>query len=971
MRNKILLKIIFLVTTSICTMSLFSDAQVKTAKKSATRDTSMVSKTDSLVKAKVNLLYNIEVPANLTTANTQSVYNKDLIIAPVTNVLNALTGRVAGLYSKQSSGQPGLDGVALTLEGRTPIVLVDGVVRPLTALDLEEIESVTVLKDAMSTAMLGVRGANGAVLITTRRGSNTAQQISFTVQSAFQQPIGMLKPLNAFDYATLRNEAVNNEISVNPNFSTGLLYSAADLQAFQNNSDPIGHPVNNFQSQLLKSTTQLNRYSLNVSGGNSTVRYFTSIEHLYQDGLFNTSAINSYNTNDYYSTYMIRSNIELDITSKITAGVHLFGSIANENEPGGVSVVGPTGATLTGTQSIFNSFLTTPNNAYPVYNTNGSYGGNSQFPANILGQAISSGYLQNYTRNVSADFYVKRTLDEVTKGLYLKAIVSYTSNLNEQINRSKPVIAFQESISGTGVQSYGAALTPNSTQINTNAISSTIGVPGVGQSRQNYTEVSLGWNRDFDHVHHFEAVVLANSDNRDDGVNLAYDVQGISARASYNYKEKYIAELAGGYNGSNYYPGTSHYKYGLFPVVGLGWNITKEDFMNNNSWISNLKLTANYGKVGNDNPGYFVYLQRYNNAASPIFGTSAGANTSLAESSPLANPNISYEQANKLNVSLQGLLLNNKLGFEVDYYNNTFSNVLIQRGQSTSLLGSTYPTENIGRNLYTGYDFQISWQDTKSKDFSYHIALNAGLQQSKVLFSDEVPEPYPWMVRTGQKVGQAFGYVAEGLFQNQSDISNARQNSVGVVPGYTAQPGDIKYLDKNGDGVINQFDQAPIGPKGPLVIFGADLGFRYKYLDFSALLQGVGNYNVYLNGNSYWEFQNNGFGQAYQQQLGRFTPATAATATYPRLSIGTNSNNQVFSSYWYRSADFMRLKNIQVGFTLPDKYANTVKVKSLRLFVSGTNLFTVTRLKGGIDPEDTNGLYPIQKLFNVGINIKL
>jgi hypothetical protein len=296
--------------------------------------------------------------------------------------------------------------------------------------------------------------------------------------------------------------------------------------------------------------------------------------------------------------------------------------------------------------------------------------------------------------------------------------------------------------------------------------------------------------------------------------------------------------------------------------------------------------------------------------------------------------------------------------------------VLIQRGQSTSLLGNTYPNENIGRNLYTGFDFQLSWQQPKTNVLSYYIALNAGLQQSKVLYSDEVNEPYPWMDRTGQKVGQAFGYVAEGLFQNQADIANAKQNGVGVVAGYTPQPGDIKYLDKNGDGIINQFDQVPIGPTGPLITFGADLGFSYKAFDFSALIQGVGNYNVYLNGNSYWEFQNNGFGQAYQQQLGRFTPATAATATYPRLSIGTNSNNEVFSTFFFKRADYLRLKNIQAGFTLPANYAQAVKVKSLRLFVTGTNLFTATRLQGGVDPEDTNGLYPIQKLFNLGVNIK-
>ncbi len=954
MKQKHLLKEIALIIF-ICTTALLAVGQNKILKNSSKVDT--LSYDDSLIRGKVNLPLNITVAPNATTASTQAIYNTDIVKQPVTNVLNALTGRFAGLYTLQSSGQPGADAVSLTMRGRTPIILIDGVPRSLTYMDLDEVESVTVLKDAMATAMLGVRGANGAILITTRHGSTGAQQISFTVQSAFQQPLGLLKPLNAFDYATLRNEAVNNEISVNPNFSTGLLYSAADLAAFQNHSDPIGHPDVNWYNQILKSTAQLNRYTLSISGGNSTVRYFTTVEHLYQDGLFKTSDINTYNTNEYLSRYLIRSNVDIQITPKVTAGVHLLGSIANENEPGFT------------TATIFNSLLTTPSNAYNIYNTNGTYGGNTLFTNNILGQTISSGYQQNYTRNIFADFYVKRTLDEITPGMYAKASVNYTSTVNENINRSKPVIAYQQTGSGSAA-TYGAALTATSAQINTNSISGTTGVAGVGQYRQIYTEVATGWNRTFNNTHGFDIELLANSDSKSDGANLAYTVQGISAHASYTYKQKYIAEVAEAYNGSNYYPTSDHFKYGFFPVAGVAWYITKEDFMKPYTWLNTLKLAANYGRVGNDNPGYFVYLQRYNNAATPYFGTSVGANTSLAEGT-LANPNITYEKANKLNISLQGSLLQDKLGFAVDYYNNQFFDLLIQRGQATSLIGNAYPNENIGKNQYTGFDFQLSWRQSKVNGISYYIALNAGLQQSKVIYSNEVTQPYPWMQRTGQKVGQAFGYVAAGLFQNQADIANAKQNGVGVIPGYVAQPGDIKYVDQNGDGVINQFDQVPIGPKGPLITYGANIGFSYKNFDISALLQGVGNYNVYLNGNSYWEFQNNGYGQAYQQQLGRFTPATAATATYPRLSIGTNSNNETFSTYWYRKADFMRLKNLQVGFTFPQRYANAVKLKSLRIFASGANLFTVTSLKGGLDPEDYNGAYPIQRLYNLGISVKL
>ncbi len=975
MRNRILLKKLFLTTTSICIATLCARAQTN----NTNQDNSILN-VDSLVKNKVSLPFGVTAKPGLTTASTQAIYTPTIIKQPVTNIQNTLTGRIAGLYTLQSSGQPGLgvpintntalnaqqsignpgfDAVALTLRGRTPIILVDGIPRPLTTIDLEEVESVTVLKDAMATAMLGVRGANGAILITTRQGSPGKQVISFTAQTAFQQPLGMPKALGAYDYATLRNEAIDNEIRVNPNFVPSLRYSAADLQAFQTGSDPLGHPNVDWRNQVLKSTAQLNRYSLNVGGGSSTVRYFVALEHLYQDGLFKTNSANTYNTNDYLSSYSIRSNVDINLTKNLVAGIHLYGRILNENEPGATSA------------SIFNSFLSTPNTAYPVLNPNGTFAGTPQYTQNIQGQATGSGYQQNYTRDILADFYLKRTLDELLPGLYVKAVVSYASNLNQNLNRSKPVVAYQSFASTTGGQpTYGNALTTPSDQLNTNTVSTISGVLNQGQSRQNYLEGSIGYNHNYNSKHNLDVVVLANSDSYYLGNNIPYTVAGVSGKASYSFNEKYIAEFAAAYNGSDYYSTTSHYKFGFFPVVGLGWNISKESFMTGYNWLSNLKLSANYGKVGNDNPGYFAYIQRINDGSQPYFGVSPGATATIVEAT-LANPNITYEKANKLNVNLQGALLNSRLGFSVDYYRNNFSDLLIQRGRNTALIGNAYPNENIGKNLYSGYDFQLSWQKPKTKEFSYYVALNAGLQQSKVQFSDEVNQPYPWLQRTGQKVGQSYGYIAAGLFQNQADIANAKQNGVAGLAGYVLQPGDIKYKDLNGDGLINQFDQTAIGPKGPLVTLGADLGFSYKSFDFSALIQGVTNYSVYLNGNSYWEFQNNGFGQAYQQQLGRFTPATAATATYPRLSIGGNVNNQNFSTYWYRRADFARLKNVEIGFTLPARYANAIQFKSLRVFVNGLNLLTVTKLKGGLDPEVYNGSYPIQRLFNLGVNVKL
>jgi hypothetical protein len=291
----------------------------------------------------------------------------------------------------------------------------------------------------------------------------------------------------------------------------------------------------------------------------------------------------------------------------------------------------------------------------------------------------------------------------------------------------------------------------------------------------------------------------------------------------------------------------------------------------------------------------------------------------------------------------------------------------MQRGRNSTLLGNDYPDENIGQNRYTGWEFQLNWQQSTGA-FSYFIAANANLQQTRVLFQDEVFREYDWMKRTGQRVGQRFGYVAEGLFQSQEEA-----NRSATTVGYTPQPGDIKYKDLNNDGVIDQFDIAPIGNQKPLFFFGTTVGVQWKGLDFSALVQGVRNRDIYVGGASLWPFQAGGFGQAYADNLNRWTPENAANATFPRLNIGNNPNNHATSSYWIVSGNYVRLKNIELGYTLPSTLTAKAGLQSARVFVSGFNVLTSSSDRlGGRDPEVNSAFnYPLQKLFNFGVNIKL
>jgi TonB-linked SusC/RagA family outer membrane protein len=919
-----------LIFFGLCLTSAYG-AQAQTEKK----DTSLV---DVSAPKHVELVYT-QSPFQLTAASTEAIYSKDILRSPVTSVKNALTGRMAGLYSIQNSGQPGADGVSLSLRGMDPLVMIDGVVANLTIFNLEDVESVTLQKDALSSAMMGVRGSNGILLITTKKGRSQKQQISFTAQTSFQKSLGFPKVLGAYDYATLYNEALTND-------GLPVRYTQADLDAYKNGTDPYGHPDINWREQVLKQNSRFDRYSLNATGGNQFARYFVSLEHVNQTGFLITSPANKYNTNNDFKTYVIRTNVDVSVNKSLTGGIYLLGRILNGSEPGST------------TGSILSALVNTPNNAYPIYNANGSYGGSSIFQNNIMAQTIASGYRQNYKRDMLANFYLKQSLDGITPGLWAGVKTSFNATLSEDINRNKSFAVYQAVGSGTPVNynKFGN----DGAQANGNGI--------VYQGRSNYVEATLGYDKQLNENNGLNILVLANRDNAVTGSELGYTVSGISGRMAYNYKQKYVVEGAFGYNGSNRYFDNGSTKRGFFPAIGLAWNLDKESFLHSKMLVNRLKLYGSIGKTGLDDPGYFSYIQRYFDAGSPYFGTGPSTVTAITQQ-PFANPNMEWEKATKLNLGIDAGLLGDRLNIVFEYFNNRYYDLLQIRGRSTSIIGNDYPRENIGRNRYTGVEARIGWKQTASFGLQYFAALNVGLLQSKVLYNDEVFRQYDWMQRTGQRVGQIFGYVAEGLFQSQAEASNSA-----TTVGYTPQPGDIKYKDLNSDGVIDQFDITPIGRVGkPLTTFGISLGAEFKGFDLSALIQGVANRDVYVGGNSIWAFQNGGFGQAYENNLNRWTPSTGASATYPRLNVGDNSNNQAQSSYWLRNGDYARLKQLELGYSMPENLLKKIRLQNIRVFARGYNLLTIASKElDDRDPEIISAFsYPMQRLINFGITIKL
>ncbi|GEP94014.1 SusC/RagA family TonB-linked outer membrane protein [Chitinophaga cymbidii] len=846
-----------------------------------------------------------------------------------------LAGHLAGLYATQSTGEPGNDLYSLLLRGQTPFVLVDGTPQQINYINPEQIESITLLKDALATAMLGMRGARGALNITTKRGVKGKQQISFKAMAGIQQAIRQPEFLNAYDFARLYNEALAND-------GKAPVYSAEALDAYRTQSDPSRYPDVNWQNEILKPQTSFQRYDLTVSGGGDAARYFVNLDYLDQEGMFKTASFNKYNTNADYKRYTFRSNVEMDLHKMLTANINVFGQIHNMNQPGAT------------TESIFSNFLATPNNAYPMLNSDGSLGGNSDYANNIYGQSVLSGYRPSTSTDFKADLALKGNLDNVVKGLWIRGTASYKTFLTETINRSKALVVYQK-ISEPGHEDVYQQFGTTGDQSNSGSISF--------REMQFYTELALGYTRQINE-HGLEVLVLANNDHRRFGNELPQYFRGLSGRISYNFRGKYLAELAAGYNGTNRYPSGS--RYGLFPAVGASWVISKESFLSRQAaWLDDLRLSVSYGKTGNAlDAGYFAYNQYYASGGSYNFGNTQTAAPGIVEGD-IANPYLTWEKADKFNAGISGALFSNRLSFNVEYFSNKFYDLLQTRGASAAMAGMTFPMENLGINRYTGVDLQLLYQGGKGS-FTYFVAPNVSLLQSKVVFSDEVFRPYGWMERTGMPVGQRFGYIAEGLYQSDAEIGSSPQPA-----GYTPVPGDIRYKDLNGDNIINEFDQAAIGTTKPMMYYGITIGAGWKGFDISALLQGVENRDLLLTGNGQWEFQSAGRSQAYAHHLGRWTPGTAATATYPRLSIGANPNNHQTSSYWIKSGDYARLKNLEVGYTLPSHLVRRVRVGSVRVFFNATNLFTLTSLEG-VDPEASNlALYPIQKVLNAGIHIKL
>ena len=844
-----------------------------------------------------------------------------------------------GFYSDNTEFNVGSRGIA-------PVVVIDGIQRELYSIDPEAIESVSIQKDALSSMFLGMRSSRGALVITTKEPIKQGFQLSFTGRFGVQSALKTPNPLSAHQYAYLLNEALQND-------GKEPFYTYDDFNKFRTQSNPYTHPNVNWFDEILNKTSTTQSYNLNVTGGNKFAQYFVSVGYMGENGLFsNPTESDAHDTNLSYSRYMISSKVNINITDDFTAKVTLLGRVEDGNQPGAKY------------SNLLNAIYTTPNNAYPIKNPNGTWGGNVTFDNNLMSQAINSGYIMDTARDMVGGINLKYDFDKLVKGLSARLVGNVSIQNRSYTERSKRAPVYSYGLDKEGKEIYTQYGSSDS-QINK--------FYSVTSYQQMYGQFAVDYNRRFG-VHGVKATLMGDTRHTLANYDLPQLPSNIIADVAYDYAEKYFVQAALSESYYNRYaPGK---RWGTFYAFGLGWDISKEDFMENADWLNQLKLRGVFGKTGNgiDNSGYYMYRQTFSHigtAGYPLGTEMSAMGNVTMENTPLANPFLTWEKAYKLNVGVDLAMFNNRLKFTADYYNDKYFDLLQNRGKSIELIGQYYPMENIGKVRRFGGDLSITYQG-RVNDLSYYVSANWSCEQSKLLYMDEQEVPEEYLRQTGRPAGAIYGLVADGFFTTREEIEKSP-----VIDGFeNIQPGDIKYKDLNNDKVINEFDRTVIGGDKPYSYFGIDLGFKWRGLDFSMFWQGAYNRDLYLQDWTLLEgFQANGryYGQAYENMLGRWTPETAESATFPRLTAGGNEYNRGNgwnSSFWLRSGNFIRLKDISLGYNLPDSFCNNyLGGLRLKIFVNGQNLFTKSACDL-VDPEVGFTSYPLQRCISTGINIR-
>lgn len=901
------------------------------------------------------------------TGAVTSIGTKDLLKSPAPNVANILAGNISGISSIQYSGQPGADnpeiyvrGIGtLNTAGASPLILVDGVERSFFNLDPNEIESISVLKDASATAVFGVRGANGVILVTTRRGEEGKPKISLTTSFGIQSPTRVRKLADSYDYATYYNEALTND-------GKPALFSTDALNAFKNNTNPILYPNVDWMKLLFRQEAPQSQHNINISGGTKRVRYFTSLGYLDQVGMFN-NLDKRYNGNYTYDRYNYRTNLDIDFSKTTQMKINLGGRTEIRNQP----IVDDQ------TQLFRYIYWANPFSSAGIVDGKWIMANPQYIPQQVIGNdGLGSYYgkgFQNTTTNVlNIDLQLVQKLDFITQGLSFKIKGSYNSTYTHLKNRS------------TSIENYTPWLLKDISWINNvpsadlnNIVLVKNGDAGIlgywesfGKARDWYTEASFNYARNFNE-HHFTALLLYNQSRSyypATFTEIPTGYVGLVGRVTYDYMTKYMLDVNMGYNGSENF--AKDRRFGMFPSISGAWNITYEDFMKNQHVFDMLKLRASYGIVGNDKIGAarFLYLPNsYTTGPGYNFGINVGSNVGGMQEGNIGNPDLTWETAYKQNYGLDVAVLKNRLSANIDVFFEHRTDILAQRQTVPAYYAMSLPALNLGIVDNKGAELTLNWKDKINK-FNYYVNLNLSYTRNTIVFMDEAKSPYSYQWQTGKSVGQQFGLQFIGFYyQGMTDNGKPLATQAGNL-----KPGDAVYRDQNHDGVIDGNDNIAMGyPNYPRLNGGATIGFDYKGLSFSMLWVGATMASRLLEETLRTPLGDTNSRSLMQEQFdNRWTPSTAATATLPRASFDSKANNYLTSTLWLKDASYLRLKDIEIAQQLDFPFVKAIGLSQLRLFVNAYNLITFSKFDFADPESQTNSrpTYPTERIFNIGLN---
>ena len=892
---------------------------------------------------------------------------------PSSNFTNALAGNVPGIIAMQSSGQPGkstsrfwVRGISTFGASASAMILVDGFERNnIDDLNIEDIESFSVLKDASATAIYGSKGANGVILITTKHGKAGKININVKGEASYNTRTITPKFIDAPTYANLLNEA-----RVTRNLAPQ--YQPEELALIRSGLDPDFYPNVDWSKLLLKNGAMSYRADLSMSGGGNTARYFVSLSYVEDQGMYNTDETlrKKYDTNANYKRWNYRMNVDIDVTPTTIIKLGVSGNLNKRNSPG------------LGDQYLWSELFGFNALSSPVLYSNGyvpAYG-NSVPQMNPWVSSTRTGYNEEWDNNIQTNVTVDQKLDFITKGLSFTGRFGYdTYNSNHIYYRLWPAMYRANSRDSQGNIIWDKLFEETS-------MSQTSGGDG---SRHEFLEALLRWDRTFDKLHNFSAVSRFTQDERIQTRNIGTDIknsvskrnQGLAGQLTYNYALRYFIDFNFGYNGSENF--ADHHRYGFFPAFSLAWNVAEEPLVKKAlPWLNMFKLRYSWGKVGNDNMGRFPYL--YTLDYTPNIGYNWGSNLSSGtipgiHYTQMASPNVTWEVARKTDFGFDFVAFDNKFSLTMDYFHEKRTGIFIQRMFLPDITGlESYPWANVGAVKSQGFDGNFQYKDHIG-EINWTVRGNITYSKNTILERDEENNVYAYQYGKGYRVNQQRGLIALGLFRDYDDIRNSPKQSWGTV-----QPGDIKYKDVNGDGIVDDGDRVAIGATAtPSLIYGLGASVSWRGFDLNLHFQGAGKYTFLINSGAVNAFRDGRWGNILQgitdnRWISSDISGTKETenpnAPYPRLSYGYNLNNQQSSSFWLRNGRFLRLKNLDIGYTLPKPMVNTIHLESVRIYISGQNLITWSPFKlwdPELDSRQRGQIYPITRSFTAGIQISL